>query len=179
MRLRTVPNVCSPGKITMPCSRRVELIDGKIIAMMPIGPWHASASTRLNHVLNKLYGENALVAAGNPVGMGDRSEPQPDITVLRYRRDFYATAHPEPKDVVLVVEISDSTLNYDLTKKRNLYATHGVSEFWVVDGQRHCVHVFRGPVNGTYTESQVLHPGDSLPLPACEGASIPVSETGV
>ena len=158
---------------------RVELIDGKIIAMMPIGPWHASSSARLNHILNKLYGEKAIVVVGNPVGLGDRSEPQPDITVLRYRQDYYVAAHPEPKDALLIIEISDSTLNYDLTKKRNLYAAHGVSEFWVVDGQRHCVHIFRSPLNGAFTESQVLHPGALLALPECEGASIPVSETGV
>jgi Uma2 family endonuclease len=158
---------------------RVELINGKIIAMMPIGPWHASSSARLNHVLNRLYGERALVVVGNPVGLGDRSEPQPDITVLQPRADYYAASHPEPKDVLLLIEISDSTLNYDLNKKRDLYAFHGIPEFWVVDGRRRCVHVFKAPVNGKFNKSEVLNTGTSLVLPGCEGATISVTETGV
>lgn len=158
---------------------RVELINGKIIAMMPIGPWHASSSARLNHILNRIYGERALIVVGNPVGLGDRSEPQPDITVLRRRDDYYSERHPEPKDVLLLIEISDSTLNYDLNKKHDLYASHGISEFWVVDGQRHCVHVFRAPLNGVFSESQVLNVGDSLTLPGCDGTTLGVSETGV
>jgi len=158
---------------------RVELIDGKIIDMMPISPWHASSSTRLNYALHRYYGERALVTAKHPVGLGDRSEPQPDITVLRRRADYYASAHPEPKDVILLIEISDSTVNYDLNKKRDLYASHNIPEFWVVDGQRHCVHVFRRPENGAFAESQVLDPGASLPLPSSGGTSIAVSETGV
>jgi Uma2 family endonuclease len=157
----------------------VELIDGKIIAMMPIGPWHASSSARLNRLLHKLYEERALVSVRNPVGLGDRSEPLPDITVLRRRDDYYVSSHPEPKDVLLIIEISDSTLNYDLNKKRDLYASHGIPEFWVVDGKRRCVHVFRAPVNGAFSASEVLNTGASLVLPGCEGATIAVSETGV
>ncbi len=85
---------------------RVELINGRIIAMMPIGPWHSASSSKLNQHLTLLYLKNGIVRSGAPVGLGDDSEPQPDITVLRWRDDFYAEAHPGPADVILLIQRS-------------------------------------------------------------------------
>lgn len=158
---------------------RVELINGKIIAMMPIGPWHASSCNRLNFLLNRKYSDKALVIAGNPVGLGDKSEPQPDITVLRMHPDFYEAGHPESKDIILLVEVSDSTRNFDLIKKRDLYAAHGIREYWVIDGGRKCVHVFRQPRDGEFTDSHIYTGTETIPLPDCGDCTLTPAETGV
>ena len=158
---------------------RVELIEGKILTMMPIGPWHASSALRLTKLLNNIYQDRALVAAGNPVGLGNHSEPQPDISVLRRKDDYYSSGHPEAKDVLLLIEISDSTVHFDLGKKRRLYASQSVMEYWVVDGQRHCIHVFRNPQQGEFNEERIFRPGELIPLPECEGAALEVNATGV
>jgi Uma2 family endonuclease len=158
---------------------RVELINGRIVAMIPIGPWHCASSSKLNYLLNQLYHGRGIVTMGNPVGLGDDSEPQPDVTVLRWQDDFYATAHPEAKDVILLIEVADSTRAFDLGTKHDLYAAQGVEEFWVVDRKLECVHVFRHPVDGVYRESRVYARGESIPLPECGDASLAVLETGV
>lgn len=158
---------------------RVELINGEIVAMMPIGPWHCSSVAFLIENLVLAYRKRGIVNSGNPVGLGEHSEPQPDVTVMRWRDDRYTTAHPEAKDVLLLIEVADSSRVYDLGKKHDLYAEQGVEEFWVVDRKLECVHVFRHPLNGVYRESRVYAPGDEIPLPECGGATLPVVDTGV
>jgi Uma2 family endonuclease len=158
---------------------RVELINGKVIAMMPIGPRHAASSGRLHFELQKIYGDAGYVTSNNPIGLGDKSEPQPDVTVLRWRDDFYASSHPEAKDVLLLIEISDTSRTFDLDSKRDLYAAHGVAEYWVVEGGRKCVHVFRDPQDGHFGESRIYHLEDSIPLPHCGGRMLQVSVTGI
>lgn len=158
---------------------RVELIHGEIIAMMPIGPWHSAVSNRLNQSLNRLYGESAIVTMGNPLGLGEDSEAQPDVTVLRPKEDFYASAHPEAQDVLLLIEVADSSRAYDLGIKRDLYAAQGVEEFWVVDRKLRGIHVFRHPREGVYCESRVYSTNEHLPLPGCGGATLAAADTGV
>lgn len=158
---------------------RVELINGEIVAMMPIGPWHCSSVALLLENLIVVYRKRAIVNSGNPVGLGNHSEPQPDVTVIRWRDDRYATAHPEAKDVLLLIEVSDSSRSFDLGRKHDLYAKQDVEEFWVVDRKLECVHVFRHPLEGLYRESRVYFKGESIPLPECAGAVLAVSETGV
>jgi Uma2 family endonuclease len=158
---------------------RVELINGRIVAMMPIGPWHSASSSKLNYVLNRLYDGRGIVSMGNPVGLGDDSEPQPDVTVLRWRDDFYSAAHPEAKDVLLLIEVADSSRAYDLGTKLDLYAKQGVEEVWVVDRQQECVHVFRHPIDGAYRESRDYARAEALPLPDCGEETLKVTETGV
>jgi Uma2 family endonuclease len=89
------------------------------------------------------------------------------------------TAHAEAKDVILLIEVADSTRAFDLGTKHDLYAAQGVEEFWVVDRKLECVHVFRHPVDGVYRESRVYARGESIPLPECGDASLAVLETGV
>ena len=158
---------------------RVELINGEIIAMMPIGPWHSSSVGLLLEHLLMAYHRRGIVNSGNTVGLGNNSEPQPDVTVLRWREDRYARAHPESKDVVLLVEVSDTTREFDLGTKRNLYATQGIEEFWVVDRQMASVHVFRRPADGIYLETRVYGRGEQIPLPECGDATLAVADTGV
>jgi hypothetical protein len=111
---------------------RVELIEGEIWRMSPIGPPHASRVTRLSYAFTEnLKKEEALVISQSPIHLDDFSEPQPDLALLRFREDFYASALPAPEDVLLVVEVSDTTVHYDRRVKMDLYARHGIPEAWL------------------------------------------------
>jgi Uma2 family endonuclease len=112
---------------------RVELIEGKIVAMAAIGTRHAACVDRLNYLLSQRIGGRAFVRVQNPVRLDAYSEPQPDIALLRPRADFYALAHPGPVDVFLVVEVADSSVGFDREVKIPLYARAWISEAWLVD----------------------------------------------
>jgi Uma2 family endonuclease len=124
---------------------RVELIDGVIVQMSPIGSRHAACVDRLAAVLMRALGERAIVRVQNPVTIGRLSEPQPDLMVLKPRDDFYAARHPGPSDVLLLIEVTDTTGVYDRATKLPLYARSGIVEAWVVDVRRHVIEVYRGP----------------------------------
>lgn len=112
---------------------RVELIDGEVVEMTPIGARHAACVNRLNRLLVEALGDRAVVSPQNPVQVGHWSEPQPDIAVLRPRPDFYAERLGEPADVLLLVEVADTSGAYDRSVKVPLYLAAGVPEVWVVD----------------------------------------------
>jgi Uma2 family endonuclease len=131
---------------------RVELIEGEIIDMSPIGTDHTSAVNRLNAIFARSLGLRAIVSVQNPVRLSSRSEPQPDIALLRYREDFYRHAHPGPEDILLLVEVADSSLRYDLEVKLPLYARHGVPEVWIVDLEHRRLEMYRRPAENTYLE---------------------------
>jgi Uma2 family endonuclease len=124
---------------------RVELIDGALRAMPPIKPDHAGKNKRLNRLLNLRVGDEALVSVQDPLTLQPRSEPEPDLMLLRPRDDFYAGAHPTPADTLLVIEICDSSLRYDREVKVPLYAAHGVPEVWLVDLQHRRLELYREP----------------------------------
>ena len=111
---------------------RVELIDGEVVEMSPIGTPHASTVDRLTRMFHLGIGGRAIIRTQGPIQIGDFSEPEPDIAVLREREDFYAAHHPMPPDVLLVVEVSESPLRYDTDRKTPLYAAGGIPEVWVV-----------------------------------------------
>jgi len=127
---------------------RVELIDGEIIDMSPIGVLHAAIVARLASTLSQRLGEQAVVWCQNPLRLGDLSAPEPDIAVLRARGDYYTTAHPTPADVLLVIEVAESSLEYDLRTKVPLYARHGIPEVWVIDAATRRTRVFRHSAGG-------------------------------
>jgi len=129
---------------------RVELIDGDIINMAPIGTQHSAATARLNRLFVLSAGDSAIVSPGGPVRLGDYSVPQPDLMLLKPREDFYAGQIPTAPDVLLIVEISDSSLAFDQSTKRALYAEHAIAEYWVVDMPGKCVHVYREPTVDGY-----------------------------
>ena len=145
---------------------RVELIDGEIVQMPPIGVPHASHVGRISHVLSLALGSLALVWVQNPVRLGDRSEPVPDIMLLRPRDDFYAERHPIATDVLLVIEVSDSTLAYDQRTKLPLYALHQIPEAWIVDLNHKLVHVNREPTANGYGYSEPFARGRSITISA-------------
>jgi Uma2 family endonuclease len=150
---------------------RVELIDGDIINMAPIGTRHSAATARLNRLFVLSAGDSAIVSPGGSVRLGDYSVPQPDLMLLKPRDDFYAGQIPTPPDVLLIVEISDSSLAFDQTTKRALYAQHGVAEYWVVDVPGKCVHVYREPTVDGYAQALEFTLTDTVAprgLPACQ-----------
>jgi Uma2 family endonuclease len=139
---------------------RVELIEGEIVDMAPIGSRHGSTVKRLVQLLTEAVGKQAIVSVQDPVRLGLRSEPQPDLMLLAPREDFYASAHPTAADVLLLVEVSDTTARYDRGIKLQLYARHGVPEVWIVDLDNRVLRTFRGPKDDTYTEvMETAHPG--------------------
>jgi Uma2 family endonuclease len=132
---------------------RIELIDGDMINMAPIGPNHAAVTARLNRLFVLSAGDSAIVSPGGPIKLGEYSEPQPDLMLLKPRADFYAAQIPTPPDVLLLVEVSDSSLAFDQSIKRALYARHGVAEYWVVDLPGQCIHVYCEPTADGYAET--------------------------
>jgi len=131
---------------------RVELIEGEIFDMAPIGKDHASIVDRLNRMFVLAAGERAIVRVQGPARMGEHSEPEPDLTLLRPRADYYRDSAPGAADVLLIVEVSDTTQRYDRRVKVPLYARHGVPEVWVIDLENRLVHVHRGPSGDTYAD---------------------------
>lgn len=119
---------------------RVELIDGEVFELSPIGSRHAAAVSRLNHLLRRV-GDAAIVSVQSPIQVGEFSEPQPDLAILRFRDDFYADHHPMPPDIHLVIEVADTSLRHDLARKAPLYIAGGISEVWVVDLTASVIHV--------------------------------------
>jgi hypothetical protein len=131
---------------------RVELIEGKLLNMPPIGSPHAGKVNRFNRLLSNILGNKAVLALQNPVRLGKRSEPQPDITILRPRDDFYEKSHPQPKDVLLLIEVADTTARYDREVKVPLYAAYGIPEVWLIDLQAKRVEVYLQPSKNGYRQ---------------------------
>jgi Uma2 family endonuclease len=127
---------------------RIELIEGDLFDMPPIGTRHSSVSNRLNRLLVRLAGDAAIVSVGNPVLLPPWSMPQPDFLLLRPRADFYESAHPGAADVLLAVELGDATLRFDRITKARVYAANGIGEYWIVDLPGRRLHAHRGPTPG-------------------------------
>ncbi len=136
----------------LPPGVRVELIEGEVIDMASIGTRHASAVMRLTRLLILAAGDNFNVATQSPLVLGKRSAPEPDLLLLRPRADFYAQARPTAADVLLLIEVSDTTSRYDREIKAPLYARHGVPEVWVIDLDNKRLCRMRAPVHGQYSE---------------------------
>jgi len=154
---------------------RVELIEGELVAMAPIGSEHAAATNALTRLLVLAVGDRAIVSVGNPVRLSQRSEPQPDFAVLKPRGD-YKTMLPRPEDTMLAVEVANSSLDYDRKIKLALYARSGIPEVWIVNLAAGEVEVYQSPVADRYTASARAGRSDTLTITALPGALIPISE---
>ncbi len=141
---------------------RVELIDGEIIQMSPIGPRHAGCVINLNRLLVTRLGDRAVVSPQNPVVIRPRSEPQPDMLVLRPRPISYSRAHPTPEDVLLAIEVADTTARFDRIVKARLYARARIAEYWLVDVGVERVDVFRSPGAEAYTDTSTVARGATV-----------------
>lgn len=160
---------------------RVELVDGEIVDMTPIGDRHAACVIRLTRLFSAQVGDDALVSVQGPVRLSEHSEPQPDLALLRFRDDDYASAKPTSSDVLLVVEVADTSLRYDRDRKASLYGRSGIPECWVVDLTSDQVLVFTQPSPDGYQTSVVSRPGEMLVpqlLPAVTMATSAVLVSG-
>lgn len=141
---------------------RVELIDGQILVMEPIGPEHAGNTNRLNRLFHSVLGERAIVGIQNPIQIDRFNHPQPDVVVCKPRDDFYEQCHPTPEDIYLVVEIAWTSAARDRTLKAPLYGRAGIPEFWLIDISGRTIDVYTDPSEDGYDRVERLRPGASL-----------------
>ncbi len=141
---------------------RVELLDGEIVVMAPIGNRHAFCVDWLTRFLILALGERAIARIQNPVRLNDSSEPEPDITLLSWKDDFYASAHPGPQDVLLLIEVADSTVDSDHDEKLPLYARAGIPEVWIVNLRDRRIEAYAETDGDQYTTVRHHSPGESV-----------------
>ncbi len=153
---------------------RVELIEGEIVEMSPIGWRHARCVAKLTSLLSRRLGEGVLVVVQNPVRMGDCGEPQPDLAVVR--EEAYEGSHPGPEGTLLVVEVSDSSLAYDRRVKLPLYARYGYAELWIVDLGGEVIERHTGPAEGGYEATRRARRGEALSSKTLPGLALSVDE---
>ena len=147
----------------MPPETRVELVDGELIEMAPIGPRHMQAVNRLTRAMVAAVGKAAIVSVQNPVALGEHSETQPDLALLGPQSDS-ETRLPTPDDVLLLIEVADATLQYDRTTKLALYARFGVREVWIVNLIDRQIEVYTGPGPAGYAARKDFKPGQAVPV---------------
>jgi len=141
---------------------RVELLDGEIVEMTPIGPRHAGCVDRLLYRLSRLCGAQAVLRVQGPVVLGLRSEPEPDVTLLRPPIEQYANAHPRAADILLVIEVAETSVEYDRSVKLPLYARMGIPEAWLVNLPADRIETYRDPQDGRYLTPRLVSPGETL-----------------
>ncbi|BAY08579.1 Uma2 family endonuclease [Calothrix sp. NIES-2098] len=155
---------------------RVELIQGEIIEMSPIGTKHAACVKCLNKLLSSKLRDRVLIAIQDPVELDNNSQPQPDVALLKPRDDFYATAHPRPQDIFLLIEVADSTIEYDREQKIPLYAEANIIEVWVVDINEQIIEVYQQPTAEGYQHMQKFASGQTLTIKSFADVNITVNE---
>lgn len=141
---------------------RVELLNGEIIEMFAIGPRHASHVDRLNELLTTKLRKVAIVRVQSPITLSDYSEPQPDLTLLKRRADFYIDGHPTPADALVVIEVADSTVERDRRGKIPNYALAEIPESWLIDLVEDRIEVHSNPYNGVYQEVRIVQRGQKV-----------------
>ena len=154
---------------------RTELIDGEIIEMPPIGHPHAGTVNLLADLLRDRVRGRALVAVQNPVCLDGRSEPLPDIALLRLRSDYYRSGHPGPEAVLLLIEVADSSLRYDREVKIPRYARAGIPEVWLVDLGGSALSIYREPGASGYAQVSKAADLAAVPLPLAGLAVVDLS----
>lgn len=135
---------------------RVELIDGEVRLMSPIGPLHAAIVNRLTALISQRLGATVILSVQNPIQLHDYSEPQPDLTLLQPRDDFYSHGHPRPDDVVLLIEIADTSIAYDRDEKIPHYADAGIAEAWLIDINNQTIEQYTQPRHGGYRKKLIV-----------------------
>lgn len=155
---------------------RVELVEGNITEMAAKGNRHAGCVRRINALFFRKVGSSAIVSVQDLVRVGERSELEPDIALLRPREDFYASAHPLPDDVLLLVEVSDTTLSYDHGLKLALYAAASIREVWIVNLVDEIVEMYALPKSGKYQETKEARRGEMVEAGGVPGLVVGVDD---
>lgn len=143
---------------------RYELINGEIREMSPIGIKHAVCVAKTARLFQIKLGDQVFVWVQNPIILRNHSEPQPDLAILKWRDDFYASALPTPEDILLIIEVADSMIAYDRDVKVPLYATNGIPEMWLFDLNQQIIEGYSQPSASGYKRSQRYEQGDALSL---------------
>lgn len=129
---------------------RVELLDGEMYQMSPLGPWHIVVTNRLTKMLVHLVGDDAVVSVQNAIQLNDVSEPQPDIAVVHPRADTYTEQSIQASDVYLIIEVADTSLGYDRGQKLPRYAQAAIPEVWIIDINGRCIEQYSQPFEDQY-----------------------------
>lgn len=161
-RLISVEEYHKMGEYGILPERGIELINGEIIEMSPIGSLHLSRVNKLNALLTQILGQSIIVSVQNPVVLSDFSEPEPDLTLLTFRDDYYAAALPTAKDVQLIIEVANSSFRYDRKVKLPLYAESGIPELWIINLEKEEIQVYWEPAGKNYRFRELLSAGDVL-----------------
>ncbi len=144
-------------------SDRVELIQGQIIHMSPIGSKHAACVDKiLALLLTKVSSEQLILRIQSPISLDKLSEPEPDITILKPSPNFYAEKHPGPKDILLIIEVSDTSYAYDREIKHALYAFAGIPAYCIINIDKKEIEVFHQPAENLYKKLEIYLPGDQV-----------------
>jgi len=153
---------------------RVELIRGEVMRMSPINPPHNGTIHRANQALGRIVGDRAIVGVQGSIRLDEYDEPQPDLYLLRPKNDFYTSRHAGPADILLIIEVADSSIEYDRTIKMRLYAETGVPEYWISDLQNDCVVSYSDADGATYRTVRQFRRGEKLTPVLLPDCSIPV-----
>lgn len=159
-----------------PPETRVELINGEILEMSPIGSNHAGHLKRITNHLTLLVAGKAIVSVQDPLQLGDLSEPEPDFMLLKPSDDFYSLRHPAADDVLLLIEIADTSLVFDQNQKLHLYATHNIPEYWLLNLIDNCLEIYRKPKGEVFAEKTTLYQGDTVTISQLPDISIQVAD---
>jgi Uma2 family endonuclease len=155
---------------------RVELIDGAIHDMSPIGPFHSGVTMRLNRFFNLRSKGRWIVWVQDGIRLDAYSEPEPDLMLLKPAPDDYVSHHPAPDDVFLLIEVADSSLEFDRNKKLQVYARAGIAEFWIVNLPDSSIEIYREPHFTGYEKKMVLRTGDKAVPAAFPDVAVDVAE---
>ncbi len=151
---------------------RVELLEGKIVCMSPQRPFHAASVQRSSRLLFKLLSDRAEIRVLLPIVLGNDSEPEPDIAVVKFDANEYSFRHPETADIYLLIEVADSTINKARKQKARIYGKNHVLEYWILDLQKRQVYIFRQPEDSIYREELILNSTDNVTLQAFPDVAI-------
>jgi len=160
---------------------RIELIYGEIIQMAAKGTAHELCLTKLNRKLINLLGDRAMLRVQSPITLLSNSEPEPDFTLVKNRADDYLSSHPSPEDVLLVIEIADSSLSYDQEVKLPLYAESGISNYWLFNLPESCLEVYSEPYQNLprgfgYSMKRIVLPNQAIALPGFPDLSLELAQ---
>lgn len=155
---------------------RLELLEGEIYEMSPIGSPHSACVTILHQLLTLKFANKLIVFSQNPIRLDDFSEPQPDVALVRWRADFYKSSHPTPADVLLIIEVADSTVENDRSYKMPLYAKAGIAEAWLVNLVEECVELYAEPLGEAYQTVRRFTRGETVSAHSIESLNVGVSD---
>ena len=153
-----------------------EIIDGAVNEKTSISVRNAGIVRKLNYVFGKSVVGKAIISSRNPIHLDQYNEPEPDIALLAPREDFYAESHPTPDEVLLLIEVSDSTVEYDRDIKKMLYAEAGIAEFWLVNLKENTVERYSLPKNGNYRLAEILESGETIKAGTIENLELKIDE---